>query len=77
MERKFFGLTVADVIRLAYQLAVRNGIKNQFFKRSEKAGRKWLKNSLHRHPEMSVRTPEGLSLSRARGFTPESVAQFF
>jgi len=28
MERKFFGLTVADVMRLAYQLAVRNGIKN-------------------------------------------------
>jgi len=28
------------------------------------------------HPQISVRTPEGLSLSRARGFTPESVAQF-
>ena len=28
MERKFFGLTMADVMRLAYQLAVRNEIKN-------------------------------------------------
>jgi len=35
MERKFFGLTMADVMRLAYQLAVRNGIKNQFYKRNE------------------------------------------
>jgi len=26
MERKFFGLTMADVMRLAYKLAVRNGI---------------------------------------------------
>jgi len=77
MERKFFGLTMADNMRLAYQLAVRNGIKNQFCKRTEKAGRKWLKNFLHRHPQISVRTPEGLSLSRARGFTPESIAQFF
>jgi len=77
MERKFFGLTMADVMRLTYQLAVRNGIKNQFCKRNEKAGRKWLKNFLRRHPEISVRTPEGLSLSRARGFTPESVARFF
>ena len=77
MERKFFGLTMADVMRLAYQLAVRNGIKNQFCKRNEKAGRKWLKNFLRRHPQISLRTPEGLSLSRARGFTPESVAQFF
>jgi len=77
MERKFFCLTMADVIRLAYQLAVRNGIKTQFCKRNEKAGRKWLKNIIRHHPQISVRTPEGLSLSRARGFTPESVAQFF
>ena len=76
MERKFLGLTMADVIRLAYQLAVRNGIKNKFCKRNEKAGRKWLKNMLRHHPQISVRTPEGLSLSRARSFTPESVAQF-
>ena len=41
VERKFWGLTMADVMRLAYQLAVRNGIKNQFYKRNEKAGRKW------------------------------------
>jgi len=77
MERKSFGLTMADVMSLAYQLALRNGIKNQFYKRNEKAGRKWLKNFPRRHPQISVRTPEGISLSRARGFTPESVAQFF
>jgi hypothetical protein len=77
MERKFFGLTMADIMLLTYQLAVRNGIKNQFCKRTEKAGRKWLKNFLRRHPQISVRTPEVLSLSRARRFTPESVAQFF
>jgi hypothetical protein len=44
--------------------------------RTEKAGRKWLKNFLCHHPQISVRTP-GLSLPRARGFIPESVAQFF
>ena len=77
MERKFFGLTMADIMCLTYQLAVKNGIKNQFCKRNEKAGRKWLKNFLCHHPQISVTTPEGLSLSRARGFTPESVAQFF
>jgi hypothetical protein len=41
------------------------------------AGRKRLKNFLCHYPEISVRTPEGLTLSRARVFTPESVAQFF
>jgi hypothetical protein len=33
-ERRFFGLTRADVMRLAYQLAVRNGIKSQFCNRN-------------------------------------------
>ena len=39
MERKFYGLTMADVTCLAYQLAVRYGIKNQFCTRNEKAGK--------------------------------------
>jgi len=65
MERKFFGLTMADVMRLAYQLAVKNEIKNQFCKRNEKARRKWSKNFLRRHPQISVRIPQGLSLSKA------------
>jgi len=69
MERKFFGLTMADVMCLSYQLAVRNGIKNQFCRRTEKAG----KISYVIIHTISVRTPEGLSLSRARGFTPELV----
>jgi hypothetical protein len=68
MERKFFGLTIADVMHLAYQVAVRNRIKHKFCKRNVKAGRKWLKNFLYRHPEISVRTPEGLSLSWAQFF---------
>jgi hypothetical protein len=72
MERTFFGLTMADVMRLAYQLPVRNGFKNQLCKRNEKAGWKWLKKFLRRHPQSSDKTPE-----RARGFTPESVAQLF
>jgi hypothetical protein len=74
MERKFYGLTIAHITHPAYQHAVRNGIKNQFCRRNEKAGRKWLKKFLLCHPEISVRTPEGLSLPRARSFTPESVA---
>jgi hypothetical protein len=69
MEKEvFFCLAMTEFMRLVYQLAVRNGIKNQFCKKNEKVGRKWLKNFLRRHPQISVRTPEGPSLSRARGF---------
>jgi hypothetical protein len=56
LERKFFDLAIADVMRLAYQLAVRNGIKNQFCKRIEKTRRKRLKNFVN-HQEISVTTP--------------------
>jgi hypothetical protein len=34
--KKVFWLNNADVMHLTYQLAVRNGIKNQFCKRNEK-----------------------------------------
>jgi len=36
MQRKFLGLTMADVMHLAYQLAVRNGIKKNNFAREIK-----------------------------------------
>jgi len=62
---------MADIMCLAYQHAVRNGIKNQLCKRNEKAGRKWLKNFICHYLQISVKTPEGFSLSRARDFTPE------
>jgi hypothetical protein len=51
---------MADVMRLAYQLAVRKRIKNEFCKENEKVGRKWLKLFLRRHQEISVTTPEFL-----------------
>jgi hypothetical protein len=34
VERKFFALTVTNVMRLAYQLDLRNGTKNQFCKKN-------------------------------------------
>jgi len=48
---------MADVMSLAYHLAVRNGIKPRFFKRNQKAGRKRLKIFLGRHPQISIITP--------------------
>jgi hypothetical protein len=62
MEGKFFSLTVGDVMHLVYQLAVRNGIKNEFC--NEKDGRKWL-NTLSSYQEIPVQTLLGPSLSRA------------
>jgi len=66
MERNIFGLPMGNVMHLAYILVVRNGIGIPLWKRNEKTARKWLKNSLNRHQETSVTTPEGLH-SQERG----------
>ncbi|CAH1997168.1 unnamed protein product [Acanthoscelides obtectus] len=44
MERRYFGLRASDVRRLAFQLAIRNGLKHPFSCRSAAAGKKWLKS---------------------------------
>ncbi|KAI4455516.1 hypothetical protein MML48_9g00004454 [Holotrichia oblita] len=77
MEERFFGLSQNDVRRMAFQLSQRNNIQSPFNKTNEKAGQKWLKNFLRRHPRLSIRTPRGLSLARATAFTPEAVKKFF
>ena len=42
MEERYYGLTRRDVRRMAYQLAVRNGISHPFSEKDEEAGKKWL-----------------------------------
>jgi hypothetical protein len=59
---------MSEVMCLPYQIPVRNGIKNQLYTRIEKIGRKWMKNYLRRHQEISVKTLEGLQ-SQERGFS--------
>ena len=76
MEEMFFGLTMEDVRRLAYQLAERNGMLPPNDSR-DSFGQDWLKGFLKRHPEITPRTPEATSAARARGFNREIVRQFF
>ncbi|KAJ8937931.1 hypothetical protein NQ318_005538 [Aromia moschata] len=45
--------------------------------KKEMAGFAWMQSFLERHPELSVRQAEGLSLSRARGMNRDDVRQFF
>ncbi|XP_069670121.1 jerky protein homolog-like [Periplaneta americana] len=77
MEERFFGLSRRDVCQLAFQLAKQNDLPNPFSKGMEQAGKKWLKNFLRRNPQLSVRTPQGQSFARVKGFTPDAVGKFF
>uniref|UniRef100_A0A8D8VHG1 HTH CENPB-type domain-containing protein n=1 Tax=Cacopsylla melanoneura TaxID=428564 RepID=A0A8D8VHG1_9HEMI len=56
LERK----STKDVKRLAFQLARANNVHMGF-----SAGDKWFNNFMKRHPDLSVRRPEGLSKARA------------
>ena len=77
MEESLFGLTPDDLRSMAFELAARNGIPNNFNKELKKAGWSWYQGFRRRYPTLSVRTPENTSMSRARGFNEQSVESFF
>lgn len=77
MEQKYFGITKKDICRMAFALCKENKIKNPFNNIKECAGSKWFKCFLRRHPELSVRTPQGISYARIKSFTPDNVSKFF
>ena len=63
MESLYYGLTLLDVRRMAYQLATRNHIKHQI-------ARDWINAFINRRKHMvSGLKPTGTSYSRVRGFS--------
>lgn len=77
MESALFGLTTTDVRKLAYQLAERLGMKHRFNTSDKMAGVDWLRGFLSRNPELSIRSPQATSITRAVGFNRPKVNQFF
>src|SRR6218665_2253770 len=77
LQQRFYGMTPVDLRRLAFQLAELEKLNHQFNMEKQMAGRKWLKEFLHRHPELSVREPEATSISRAVAFNKPQVKRFF
>ncbi|KAK2189837.1 hypothetical protein NP493_96g13046 [Ridgeia piscesae] len=77
MEEVLLGLSRGDVRHVAYQMAVRNILLHNFNNNTEMAGDDWLMSFRHRHPELSLGTPEATSAARARGFNKASVDRFY
>jgi len=77
MQECFYGLSAEQLRRLTYDLADKNGINHPFNSEKGCAGRDWVSGFLRRHPELSFRTPEATSLSRATGFNRVQVHKFF
>lgn len=77
MQKMMFGLTCTDLRKLAFQIAVKKGLKHPFNEGKQQAGKAWLQGFLRRHPTISLRNPEATSLSRAVAFNKPSVMKFF
>lgn len=77
LAKLFHGLTQAELRKIAFQYAEANGIRHEFNKIRQEAGKDWLHLFLNRHPEISLRRPEGTSINRIIAFNEESVNTFF
>ena len=71
-----FPLTVGRVCQLAYQYATVNQIPG-FSDEKQAAGRKWLNGFLKRHPEITLRKAQNLSIARAMGANPTVITNWF
>ncbi|XP_004210503.2 uncharacterized protein LOC101238032 [Hydra vulgaris] len=52
-------------------------LKNSFNNESKMAGKDWLQGFMSRNPQLSIRTPQATSVSRAVGFNKPKLNQFF
>jgi hypothetical protein len=77
MDQRYYGLRRHDIKRMDLQLTIRNDFKHPKKKKKSAARKKWLRSCLKRHLILSMRTPEGISVARVKGFTSENVARFF
>jgi len=66
----------ADVRKLAYEYAQRKGITG-FSSKKHSAGYYWFIGFLQRHPELSVKKSENLSIARAMGMNETQVLNWF
>ena len=76
MQKRFYGLSIKQCRKLAFDLAEKNRLKHSFSKTEKMAGVDWMSSFLKRHPELSLREPEPTSLSRATGFNRVQVNSF-
>lgn len=79
MEEETYRLTLYDVRKLDFEIAVKNNISEtqQPFNVSKRiAGKSCLKELRRRHSNHSLRTPEPKSLTSRKGFSKEKDAEF-
>ena len=76
--RIFHGITVQDLRRLAYQVAVANNIAKipESLAKEEGAAVDWAKHFIGRYKNITIRQPEATSIQRMTNFNPLNVKIF-
>ena len=72
-----YGLMPTDVQRLAFAIAEKLGVTNNFDKVRGLAGKDRLSNFMRRHPSLSIRAPIATSIARVEGFNRDAVMESF
>lgn len=73
-----YGFTSKNARILAYQLAVKKQLQIPPTRHAnETAGLEWFRQFMKRHPELSMRTPQNVSMSRAISFNQHTAKMFF
>ena len=65
-----------DIV-LSLHISKKNNIENNFNKDKQTAGRDFVRGFLKRHPKLSLRRPEAVSLNRVFGLNGNSVKLHF
>ena len=77
-SKLYYGLCPKEVRGLAYEYASRLNLNMpRTWVENECAGKDWMNFFLHRHENISLRTPEATSLGRATSFNRHNVMVFF
>ncbi|CAM1323964.1 Uncharacterised protein g8535 [Pycnogonum litorale] len=76
LDDLFFGITVKDLRKLAYEVARAHGI-DKFSEEKQSANKTWYYNFMRRHPDLRLRTPEATSMARTKGFNRKDIGDFF
>lgn len=73
----FYGITIGEIRQLVYKYAETNGIRHNFCRETELAGRDWVSLFLKRNREVSLSKPEGTSINFIIGFNKTEVKRFY
>ena len=77
MDSVYYGLSISDIQRIVFQYVEKYNIVHPFNKYDVVAGRDLVSGFLKKHPDLSIRKPQGLSVNNVYGLNCNSVTIYF